>query len=110
MPSNILIIIGGAGLVTFLIRYLPLLLLHNKRLPWWVERLLFYLPLSILGALGTQSIFLREGKWDSGLSNFYLLGTLVSIFLGIKSKNLTIIILGGVGTVALCTFFDGMIS
>jgi branched-subunit amino acid transport protein len=109
MHSNILVIICGAGIVTFLIRYLPLTILQKKKLPWWGERLLYYLPLSILGALAIQSVFLRAGRLSSGLSDFYLFGAVTSIFLGIKTKNLTIIIVGGIGTVALCIFLSRML-
>jgi len=109
MHSNILLIICGAGIVTFLIRYLPLTILQKKILPWWGERLLYYLPLSILGALAIQSIFLRAGRLSSGLSDFYLFGAVASIWLGVKTKSLTIIILGGIGAVALCALFSQVV-
>ncbi len=108
--SNILIIIAGAGLITFLIRYLPLAILYEKKMPWWVERLLYYLPLSIIGALAIQSVFFKEGRLNSGFSNFYFMGAVASIILGMKTKNLGIVVLGGVGTVAVFTYVGKLLS
>ena len=98
------VIIIGTAVLTFLIRYLPLAALHKRKLPMQVEKLLFCAPLGILAAMGAQSIFWKDGQLYSGLPNFYLPGAVVSIVLGLYTKNLAIVIVGGVGTVALATF------
>lgn len=102
--SNVFAIIIGAAVLTFLIRYLPLAILHKRRLSMLVEKFLYYTPLGVLAALATQSVFWKEGHLYSGLPNFYLLGAIVSVALGVATRKLGIVVIGGIGTVALATF------
>lgn len=108
--SSVSTIIIGAAVLTFLIRYLPLAILHERRLPKSVEKFLSYTPLGILAALATQTVFWREGQLYSGLPDFYLLGMIVSVALGVATRKLGIVVIGGIGTVALATFIARLLG
>jgi branched-subunit amino acid transport protein len=59
---DMLLVILGAALVTFLPRVLPLMLLSRLDLPEWVERWLHYVPVSVMAALIAQELFTEDGK------------------------------------------------
>lgn len=96
--------IMGTSVLTFCIRYLPLVLLRQFRLPRKTERFLKSLPIGILAALVAQSIFLRGGALDSGLSNYYFYGFLVVLAVSTLTRSLAAVVFGGLGVVALLTF------
>ncbi len=51
IPDNYLYILLGMGIVTYVPRWLPLVLLSNRRLPEWFEQWLDLIPAAILSAL-----------------------------------------------------------
>ncbi len=51
IPDNYLYILLGMGVVTYVPRWLPLVLLSNRRLPEWFEQWLDLIPAAILSAL-----------------------------------------------------------
>jgi len=67
----VLPMIVGTALLTFGIRYLPIVLLGGRRLRPLLKRFLQYLPIGILSALVAQSTFLRGGVLNTGISDYY---------------------------------------
>ena len=51
IPDTYLYILLGMGIVTYVPRWLPLVLLSNRRLPEWFEQWLDLIPAAILSAL-----------------------------------------------------------
>jgi branched-subunit amino acid transport protein len=51
IPDTYLYILLGMGVVTYVPRWLPLVLLSNRRLPEWFEQWLDLIPAAILSAL-----------------------------------------------------------
>ncbi|MDI6616101.1 MAG: AzlD domain-containing protein [Syntrophaceae bacterium] len=51
IPDTYLYILIGMGIVTYVPRWLPLVLLSNRRLPEWFEQWLDLIPAAILSAL-----------------------------------------------------------
>jgi branched-subunit amino acid transport protein len=49
--EHYLLLLAGMGLVTYLPRLLPLLLLAHRQLPGWLQEWLDLIPAAILGAL-----------------------------------------------------------
>ncbi|RAL24031.1 AzlD domain-containing protein [Thermoflavimicrobium daqui] len=58
--ADIFIIIIGGMIVTLLPRVLPLLVLSRITLPEWGQRWLQFIPISIMAALITQSLFMAN--------------------------------------------------
>lgn len=51
IPDTYLYILLGMGIVTYVPRWLPLVLLSNRRLPEWFEQWLDLIPAAILSSL-----------------------------------------------------------
>lgn len=108
MP-NIYAIIIGAALVTFGIRYLPVVLLYGRRLPPLLERFLYNLPIGVLTVIVVQSAFLKEGKVSSGWSDYSLIGFIACVILAVTTKNMALIVFGGMGVLAFVSYLAGFI-
>jgi branched-subunit amino acid transport protein len=67
MRAEIFLIIIGMGIVTYLPRWFPLLLLSRRPLPHWLADWLDFIPAAILSALVLPSILTvgepREIEW-----------------------------------------------
>jgi branched-subunit amino acid transport protein len=98
--------IVGTSILTFGIRYLPMIILREVRLRPRVDRLLRNLPIGILSALVAQAVFLRDGVLDLGLSNFYLYGLLALLLIASIGRSLAALIFGGIAVVGLLTFLS----
>ncbi len=83
------------GLVTYLPRVLPLLLLTNYKLPKWFEVWLKFVPTTIFGALIFSEIFVRDDSPNLNLNNIYLIASLLVFAIALKTKSLAISILSG---------------
>ena len=100
----VLPMIFGTALLTFGIRYLPIVLLGGRRLRPKLERFLRYLPIGILSAFVAQSAFLRGGTVHTGISNYYLHGMIVVLLLAIWTRSLAAVVFGGLALVGVLTF------
>lgn len=103
-------LIVGTALLTFCLRYLPALLLRGRKFSRPIERFLYALPIGILTALVVQTVFFREGRLSSGWSDFYVLGLLTSIVLGVYTRNLAAVVFGGLGVVVLAQFLTALLA
>ncbi|WP_438350824.1 AzlD domain-containing protein [Paenibacillus sp. FA6] len=61
---NILIIILGSALVTFIPRVLPLALLSRMNIPNGLIRWLQHIPIAVMAALIAQELFISEGRFS----------------------------------------------
>ncbi|EST51811.1 branched-chain amino acid ABC transporter [Brevibacillus panacihumi W25] len=102
---DILLIILGAALVTFVPRVLPLMLLSRIALPEWGVRWLNHVPIAVMAALIGQEIFLRDGKWSPFTSNIELLAALPSFLVAIKTRSLLGTVIVGIVTVMALRFW-----
>lgn len=91
----------GMVAVTFPIRYLPLAAASRYPMPEAMRRALEYVPVAVLTAICTPTVFLTDGRLDVSLTNPYLVGSLVAILLAWRFKNLLLTIIGGVALFAL---------
>lgn len=83
------------GLVTYLPRVLPLLLLKNYKLPKWFELWLKFVPTTIFSALIFSEIFVRENSLNLNFNNISLIASLAVFAIALKTKSLAITILSG---------------
>lgn len=102
MSRDITLIILGSALVTYLPRYLPILLFKDAELPVWFQKWMGYLPISIFASLiATDIFFWGESLELNPITNSKLLPSLITVFIAYKTKSMIYSILGGVFTIAL---------
>ncbi|HBR96291.1 MAG TPA: AzlD domain-containing protein [Gammaproteobacteria bacterium] len=85
--TEVLLIVGMA-LVTFLPRYLPLALAGRYRLPPLLRQCLGYVPIAVLSAIITQTVFVSGGDLRVSLGNPYLWGALAAAIVALLNKPL----------------------
>lgn len=102
---DVLIIILGSALVTFLPRVVPLMLLSRMTLPEWGVRWLSHVPISVMAALVGQELFLNDGKWAPLSSNVELLAAIPTFLVAIKTRSLLGTVVVGIVTIMLLRFW-----
>jgi branched-subunit amino acid transport protein len=78
MRNDILLLILGMAVVTFLTRFGAQLAFRGTGIPAWLERWLRHVPTGILTALIVPSLLLPQGRLDLTWHNPYLLAGLVA--------------------------------
>lgn len=100
-----LLIILGCGIVTWLPRVIPFMLVRKLQLPDMVIRFLSYVPLCILTALFVQNLLVvKQGQFPD-LNIEYGLAALPTVIVAIVTKNLMCIVICGVVAMALIRYF-----
>lgn len=102
MRSEIVLIIIGMALVTFLTRFGSLILLKKTGIPKSVEIWLKHVPTAILTALIVPSLLLPQGNLDFSMQNSYLWAGLVAAYVAFKKRN--VIITLGAGFIVMFVF------
>ncbi|HJV46477.1 MAG TPA: AzlD domain-containing protein [Bacillota bacterium] len=95
------LLILGMGLVTYLPRLLPMVLLQNIKLNPFLNRFLGFIPFAALGALIFPGVLDSTG--DSSSSSA-IAGALVSVVLSIFRINIMFVVMGGILGVFLWGF------
>ncbi|MCK6255933.1 AzlD domain-containing protein [Fictibacillus sp. WQ 8-8] len=103
MENNLLWMIAGMGVVTYLPRVLPLVLINTNRIPPRLQRILSNVPFAILGALIFPGILHINGDsmW------FGLLGACVAGLTAYLNWNIILVVLSSVAALSICSFFMG---
>ncbi|GAA5108952.1 AzlD domain-containing protein [Orbus sasakiae] len=100
-----LLIILGCGLVTWLPRVIPFVLVRKIRIPDIVLRFLTYVPLCILTALFVQSLLIaREGQLPQ-INYEYLYASIPTILVAVITKNLMWIVIAGIISMSAIRYF-----
>ncbi|MHB1167605.1 MAG: AzlD domain-containing protein [Carboxydocellales bacterium] len=79
------------GLVTFLPRLIPMLLLNNLNLPPFWQSFFQFIPFAALGSLIFPGMLSSTGSLGSAV-----IGGLVSILLAALRLNIILVVLGGI--------------
>ena len=94
------------ALVTYLPRFLPLFLLSRRKLPPLFERWLSYVPVAVLSALLGPVLFLPEGKLAlQPTLNPFFWAAIPSFLIAIRTRNMFLTVLVGMGSVAALRYF-----
>lgn len=93
--TKYIIMIAGMVLVTFIPRFLPLVLLGKKELPEKAVLWLSYIPAAVLAALLAPAILLRDGSLYLNLENTALIAFFPTLLVAYKSKNIFYTVSGG---------------
>ena len=100
MRVNVYAAILVMGLVTYLIRALPLTIIRRKIKSPFLRSFLFYVPYVSLSAMTIPAIFLSTGSVISAA-----VGLIVAVILCFRNKNLIIVSLGACAAVFITEFF-----
>jgi branched-subunit amino acid transport protein len=96
---NLWLIVLAMGLVTFGIRFVPIVLLGRIEIPLVVQRALRFVPPAVLTAIIVPELLYRDSQLDVSLANLRLLAGLLAIVVAWRTKNALITI--GVGMITL---------
>ncbi len=96
MSKDILILILGMTIVTYLPRLLPLYFFSSDRLNPFLKRVLYFIPYAVLGALIFPAILYSTDQLYSAL-----FGAAIAIVIAYFELNLFLVVLGGVGGVLI---------
>ena len=103
--KTILITILGMGVVTYLPRLLPVLLLSSKKLPPLVETWLRYVPVAVLSAMLLPSLAVNDGALDFSSSNLFLWAAIPTFLVAWKTRSLFGSVIVGMAVVALARYW-----
>ena len=105
MTTYSLLIILGCGLVTWLPRVIPFILVRKLQLPEIVIRFLSYVPLCILTALFVQNLFIAKQGEFPVFNIEYCLAAIPTTLIAILTKNLMWIVVVGMCSMAVIRYF-----
>ncbi|MGG3563524.1 AzlD domain-containing protein [Neobacillus rhizosphaerae] len=100
MKSEIIWMIIGMGLVTYIPRMLPFVLFKGKELPPFVQGVLKNVPYATLGALIFPAIlFIQKGDIWYGV-----LGAATAFIAAYLGANVIVVVLGSIAVLALYSY------
>lgn len=88
MRTDFMLIIAGMALITYLTRFLPLILFRFTGIPDWLEQWLKHVPVAILTALIIPTLVFPKGTIDLTLNNHYLLAGIAAAVTAYKTRNI----------------------
>lgn len=91
--------------VTFIPRFLPMAWLSRIKTPAWLQVWLSYIPIGILAALLSKSLFVTKTGINLNPWRPEVLVLIPGIWVGAKTKKLFLPVLVGIGGVALLRLF-----
>lgn len=100
MRSEIIWMIIGMGLVTYIPRMLPFVLFKGKELPSFIQGVLKNVPYATLGALIFPAIIFiqKDDLW------YGVLGAAAAFIAGFLGANVIVVVLGSIAVLALYSF------
>ncbi|WP_413302194.1 AzlD domain-containing protein [Bacillus sp. 1P10SD] len=100
MKSEIIWMIIGMGLVTYIPRMLPFVLFKGKELPPFVQGVLKNVPYATLGALIFPAIlFIQNGDFWYGA-----LGAAAAFLAAFLGANVIVVVLGSIAVLAVYSY------
>ncbi|HBI27320.1 MAG: AzlD domain-containing protein [Syntrophaceticus sp.] len=106
--TSIWLMIIGVSIVSLTPRIFPVAFFSRYDFPAVVKEWLSFVAPAVLGGLTAVSILAPRGVIDISIQNIYIWAFLPTIVVAVKTKNLFITLLVGIGTMALIYNFFGM--
>ncbi|MBT9140182.1 MAG: hypothetical protein DDT30_00758 [Dehalococcoidia bacterium] len=103
--EQLLVLILGMAIVTYLPRFLPLYVLTRMEIPTALIAWLRYIPVAVLAALIVPGITAAGGQISLGWGNSYLLASIIAFLIAWRSKNMMLTLTVGMGVVLLLQWF-----
>jgi len=101
MRNEIIILIGGMAIMTFITRFASLGIFRTTGMPAWLDRWLKHLPTAILTALIVPALLLPKGELFISWQNHYLVAGLLSAVIAYRSRNIVATLGAGMLTMIL---------
>lgn len=105
--TDVLLVIVGMALVTYIPRMFPLVVLSRFTLPPLVLRWLAYVPVAVLTAFVAQEVLLQKGAVALPPANPALLAALPAFAVAAYTRNLMATVVTGIAATALLRMFLG---
>ncbi|GAA0314238.1 AzlD domain-containing protein [Bacillus carboniphilus] len=100
MTSPIIWMIIGMGIVTYIPRMLPFVLIGGKELPPFIQGVLKNVPYATLGALIFPAVlFIQDDIW------YGLVGAVIAFILAFTGVNVIVVVIGTVAILSLFSLF-----
>lgn len=103
--KNLLLLLLGMALVTYLPRLMPAMILSRRNIPEVLVKFLEYVPVSVLSALLLPSILVVDGKINFSLSNPLLVTSLLTFPLAYRMKNMFLTVIAGMVIIVVLNRF-----
>lgn len=105
MNSSQLTLIIGMAVVTFLPRFLPLLVLSNREVPKKLAKWMAFIPVAIFSALVFSDIFFWNSKLNvNPVENVKLIPSIFVFYIAYKTQNLLLSMIIGILGISLMLF------
>jgi branched-subunit amino acid transport protein len=105
MDKELIFLFFGMGLVTYLPRVLPMVVLSKIKMPELILRWLRYVPPAVLAALLVPELLLKQGQWHINFENYYLLAAIPTFLVAFWSKSLLLPVVTGMAALLLFHLF-----
>lgn len=99
--EELIILIFGMAVVTYLPRFLPMYLLTRLEVPKLFILWLRYIPVAVLAALIVPGITTVERQVHLAWGNAYFLASIVAFLVAWRSKSMMLTVTVGMGVVLL---------
>ena len=86
--TTIFLTILGMGVVTYLPRLLPVLLLSSRKLPPLIIVWLRYVPVAVLAAMLWPSLLVQGERLDLSVNNLFLWASIPTFLVAWKTRSL----------------------
>ncbi|GAM15067.1 AzlD domain-containing protein [Mesobacillus selenatarsenatis] len=100
MSKEIVIMIIGMAIVTYIPRMLPFVMFRGKELPPFLQGVLKNVPYATLGALIFPAIlFIQEDIW------YGLIGAAAAFIVAFMGANVIVVVVGSISVLTLYSYF-----
>ncbi|MBT2638960.1 MULTISPECIES: AzlD domain-containing protein [Bacillaceae] len=100
MSKEIVIMIIGMAIVTYIPRMLPFVMFRGKELPPFLQGVLKNVPYATLGALIFPAIlFIQEDIW------YGLIGAAAAFIVAFMGANVIVVVIGSISVLTLYSYF-----
>ncbi|MBT2640651.1 AzlD domain-containing protein [Bacillus sp. ISL-41] len=100
MSKEIVIMIIGMAIVTYIPRMLPFVMFRGKELPPFLQGVLKNVPYATLGALIFPAIlFIQEDIW------YGLIGATAAFIVAFMGANVIVVVIGSISVLTLYSYF-----
>ena len=100
MSKEIVMMIIGMAIVTYIPRMLPFVMFRGKELPPFLQGVLKNVPYATLGALIFPAIlFIQEDIW------YGLIGAAAAFIVAFMGANVIVVVIGSISVLTLYSYF-----
>jgi branched-subunit amino acid transport protein len=100
LSKEIIVMIIGMGVVTFIPRMLPFIMFRGKELPPFLQGVLKNVPYATLGALIFPAVlYIQEDIW------YGIIGALAAFIVAFLGANVIVVVMGSIAVLSAYSLF-----